>query len=122
METIKQTFRIHHIPEEAKSLALIVDDPDAPKGTFTHWVMWNIPPQEIIEENTDPGDVGLNGKGENKYTGPCPPNGTHRYHFKVYALDTFLNLDKSSDKEDLLKAMEHHILSQGELTGKYSKE
>lgn len=121
-KSINPAIRIHYIPEEAKSLALIMDDPDAPKGTFTHWIMWDIPLNEMIEENSEPGKVGKNSKGDNKYTGPCPPSGIHHYHFKVYALDTLLDLKEDTDKDFLLKAIEGHIITQGELIGTYTKE
>jgi Raf kinase inhibitor-like YbhB/YbcL family protein len=108
-------------PDGTKSLALIVDDPDAPNGTFDHWVMWNIPVAAVIDENSAPGIQGKNGKGENRYTGPCPPSGTHHYNFKVYALDTKLTLAAGADKNALLKAMETHILASGGLIGLYKK-
>jgi len=118
---INPPISIKDIPAGTKSLALILDDPDAPKGTFVHWVMWNIPVQNRIEENSAPGIQGKNGKGENSYTGPCPPSGTHRYHFKVYALDTKLDLPASTDKDGLIRAMAGHALGMGELTGLYKK-
>jgi Raf kinase inhibitor-like YbhB/YbcL family protein len=118
---INPELTISEIPKDARSLALIMDDPDAPKGTFDHWVMWNIPVTEKISENSVPGAQGKNGKNENKYTGPCPPSGTHHYHFKIYALDTKLDLPISTDKKALLKAMEGHIIGSGELIGLYKK-
>jgi len=118
---INPEINIRDIPQDAKSLALILDDPDAAKGTFDHWVMWNIPVKEKIEENSAPGAQGKNGKNENKYAGPCPPSGTHHYHFRIYALDTKLDLPLITDKKALLKAMEGHILSSGELIGIYKK-
>jgi Raf kinase inhibitor-like YbhB/YbcL family protein len=120
-KSINPELNIGNIPAEAKTLAIIVDDPDAPKGTFVHWVMWNIPVKEKILENSAPGFVGKNEKNENKYTGPCPPSGTHHYHFKIYALDTTLDLQGYSHKQDLLKAMEGHIIASGELIGTYKK-
>ncbi len=118
---ISPELQISEIPEGTKSLVLIVDDPDAPKGTFDHWVMWNIPVKDKIAENSAPGTQGKNGKGENKYTGPCPPSGTHHYHFKVYALDTKLDIAANSDKKAVLKAIEGHIVASGELVGTYKK-
>jgi Raf kinase inhibitor-like YbhB/YbcL family protein len=118
---ISPPLEIGDIPKGTQSLALIVDDPDAPNGTVVHWVMWNIPANGKLEENTAPGTQGVNIRKENKYTGPCPPSGTHHYHFKVYALDKKLELPVSADKEGLLKAMENHILAQGELIGLYHK-
>jgi Raf kinase inhibitor-like YbhB/YbcL family protein len=95
------------IPEETKSVALIIDDPDAPGGTFAHWVVWNISPStNKIAEHAVPGTQGLNSSGEHGYTGPCPPSGTHRYFFKVYALDMELELGANSKKQDLEKAMQ----------------
>lgn len=117
---ISPELTIENLPENAQSLALIMDDPDAP-GTFDHWVMWNMPVKAKIEENSAPGMQGLNGKRENKYTGPCPPSGTHHYHFKVYALDSKLDLENGTDKKALLKAMEGHIIGTGELVGLYKK-
>ena len=118
---INPPLAISNIPSETKTLALIVDDPDAPMKTFVHWVMWNIPVANI-EENSAPGEQGKNDFNKNKYSGPCPPSGTHRYFFKVHALDTELNLPPSTTKVDLEKAMNGHILAEGALTGKYSKK
>ncbi len=109
------------VPEKTVTMALIMDDPDAPNGTFDHWLMWNIPVTNKIEENSALGVQGKNGRLENKYTGPCPPSGTHHYHFKIYALDKKLDLSPDADKTKLLAAMEGHILSTGELTGLYKK-
>ncbi|MFL5764771.1 MAG: YbhB/YbcL family Raf kinase inhibitor-like protein [Bacteroidia bacterium] len=118
---VNPEITINKIPPEAKSLALIIDDPDAPSGTFDHWIMWNIPVKDRIDEDSAPGTQGKNGKNENKYMGPCPPSGTHHYHFKVYALDTQLDLPLSTDKKALLKKMEDHIIASGELIGLYKK-
>jgi Raf kinase inhibitor-like YbhB/YbcL family protein len=120
-ENVSPELEFTGIPENAKSLALIMDDPDAPNGDFVHWVMWNIPVTNTIAENAQPGMQGLNGRKENKYTGPCPPSGTHHYHFKIYALDTELNLPSTTDKYALLKAMEGHVLGTGELIGLFKK-
>ena len=118
---INPELKITGLPEHAVSLALIVEDPDAPKGVFDHWIMWDIPVNSKIGENTAPGTQGKNGKNENKYTGPCPPSGTHHYHFKVYALDTKLNLPAGCDKARLQKAMDGHILASGEVIGLFKK-
>lgn len=118
---INPQIRVSGIPDNTKSLAIIVDDPDAPNGTFDHWVMWNIPVMNRIEKNTAPGIQGKNGKGQNKYMGPCPPTGTHRYNFNVYALDRTLDLPAGSAKNELLQAMDNHILASGELTGLFNK-
>ncbi|MGQ9781235.1 MAG: YbhB/YbcL family Raf kinase inhibitor-like protein [Nitrososphaeria archaeon] len=120
-DDVNPPLEIKNIPKETKSLALIVDDPDAPKGTWEHWTVWNIPPTESIQENTVTGVEGLNDFGKHSYGGPCPPFGTHRYFFKVYALDTLLNLSPNSRKKELEKAMEGHVLSKGELIGLYRR-
>src|ERR1700735_4758455 len=91
-QNINPAIYIKQVPAGTQSLALILFDPDAPKGGFTHWVMWNIDPAGMIGENSAPGEQGKNGKGQNSYTGPCPPTGTHHYHFMAYALDTKLDL------------------------------
>ncbi len=115
---------ISGVPEGARSLALIMDDPDAPMGTWVHWVVWNIPPEtrRIEEGNLPPGAVeGRNSWGRNAYGGPAPPSGTHRYVFKLYALDGRLDLPDETDKAALLRAMEGHILAQAQLMGTYSR-
>jgi Raf kinase inhibitor-like YbhB/YbcL family protein len=118
---INPAIIITDIPDGTKSLALIVDDPEAPNGTFDHWIMWNIPVTGKIDENSAPGVQGKNGKGENKYIGPCPPSGEHHYNFKVYALDTKLKLAVGADKDMLLKVMDKHILASGGLIGLFKK-
>jgi len=112
---------IEGIPEGTKSLVLIVDDPDAPMGTWDHWIVWNISPTSKIEENSVPGVEGLNDFRKHSYGGPCPPSGTHRYFFKVYALDTKLDLNSNSRKKNVEKAMKGHILAEGVLVGLYSR-
>ncbi|MEO3407579.1 YbhB/YbcL family Raf kinase inhibitor-like protein [Mucilaginibacter sp. CAU 1740] len=110
------------IPANAKSLAIIVHDPDAPKaGGVTHWVVWNIPVASQISENFKGGVQGQNSDQQPGYMGMCPPDGTHRYNFFVYALDSQLSLDKSADQAALEKAMKGHILAEGVLTGLYMK-
>jgi len=120
-DDVNPTLNIKGIPEETKSLVLIIDDPDAPMGTWDHWIVWNIPPTNKIEENSIPGSEGLNDFRKHSYGGPCPPSGTHRYFFKIYALDTKLNLDPNSRKKDVEKAMKDHILAKGELVGLYRR-
>jgi Raf kinase inhibitor-like YbhB/YbcL family protein len=120
-DDVNPPLNIEGTPEETKSLVLIVDDPDAPMGTWDHWIVWNIPPTNKIEENSAPGTEGLNDFRKHSYGGPCPPSGTHRYFFKVYALDTKLSLDPNSRKKDVEKAMKDHILAKGELVGLYSR-
>ncbi len=112
------------VPEETKSLVLIMDDPDAPMGTWVHWVLFNIPadvtgiPEDSIPDNAI---QGLNSWPKNNYGGPCPPSGTHRYFFKLYALDVELELDDTATKKDVEQAMQGHILEKAELIGLYKK-
>ncbi|MBU4312523.1 MAG: YbhB/YbcL family Raf kinase inhibitor-like protein [Candidatus Omnitrophica bacterium] len=120
-EDVSPTLIIENIPKETKSLALIVDDPDAPVGTWVHWVVFDIPLINRIEENSIPGKQGRNDFGRKDYGGPCPPSGTHRYFFKIYALDKILNLTEGIARKELEKAMEGHILGQAELIGLYKK-
>jgi Raf kinase inhibitor-like YbhB/YbcL family protein len=110
---------IEDIPGNAVSLALVMDDTDSPNGEFDHWVMWNIPPVKKIAENSAPGVQGRNSNKQNKYYGPCPPNGIHTYHFKIFALDTKLQLADTCGKKELLKAMEGHVLASGMTKGLY---
>lgn len=113
------------IPQNTQNLALIVDDPDAPMGTWTHWVIWNIDPQTTrIDENSVPINAlkGKNSFGRLNYGGPCPPSGEHRYFFKLYALDTKLDLREGSTVKDLEVAMNGHILDSAELVGVYSRK
>lgn len=112
---------IEHIPEETKCLALIVDDPDAPIGDWVHWLVWNIPVTHHLKENEIHGIEGLNDFQQHHYSGPCPPSGTHRYFFKVYALNTLLDLPISTKKVSLERAMSDHIIGYGELTGLYKR-
>jgi hypothetical protein len=117
------------VPEGTKSLALISDDPDAPRGTWVHWVIFNlpahiteltehIPPQQTLSTGAK---QGRNDFGKIGYGGPCPPGGTHRYYFKLYALDKEINLGAGASKAELLKAMEGHILTEGQLMGRYKR-
>jgi len=120
-EDVNPPLKIEGVPEEAKSLALIVEDPDAPAGLWIHWVVWNIPPTVTIKENSVPGTEGMTTSRARVYGGPCPPSGTHRYFFKVYALDTKLDLSENSGKREVEKAMQNHVLAGGELIGLYSR-
>ena len=118
-------------PAGTQSFALIMDDPDAPVGTWVHWVLYNIPAAKrdlqedlpITGKSVDPDAiyVGKNSSGNIGYNGPCPPSGTHRYIFKLYALDTTISLLPGATKEQVLKEMDGHILAQGELVGTFSK-
>lgn len=123
-ENINPPLQFSAVPETAKSLALIMDDPDAPRGTFVHWTLWNISPEqkEIAANSVPAGTVeGLTSFGKPGYGGPCPPAGTHRYFFKLYALDELLDLNPDADKAKLEQAMEGHVLAQAELVGLYSR-
>ena len=120
-DNISPPLSIQQIPHEVQTLAIIVEDPDAPKGVFDHWVVWNIERMELIGENTTPGISGRNGTGKTGYSGPCPPSGSHRYFFHVYALDILLDLEPGSDKEQLETAMGGHIVARGSLMGYYRK-
>ena len=110
------------IPMNAQSFALIMDDPDAPSGTFTHWLVWNIPSNvKELKENEQNYIQGRNDAGKIGYTGPCPPSRIHRYFFKLYALNGELTLPKGSTKSQLLKAMEYHTVAKTELIGRYGR-
>jgi len=121
-QNINPPISVGGIPPATKSLVLIVDDPDAPNGTFDHWIVWNVPPGKVIAENSIPGIQGTNGEGQIGYKGPCPPSGTHRYFFKVYALDANLDLKAGADKKMVERAMKAHVLAYGELIGTYQKQ
>ena len=120
-EDVNPPLSVGGVPEGTKSLVLVVDDPDAPMGTWVHWIVWNISPTAKIGENTVLGVEGVNDFGKNSYGGPCPPSGTHRYFFKLYALDTKLSLPSNSRKKDVENAMNGHVLAKGELVGLYSR-
>lgn len=112
---------IENIPVGAKSLALIVDDPDAPAGTWVHWVVFDIPVVSKIDKDSIPGKFGMTDSGRPQYHGPNPPSGTHRYFFKIYALDKILGLKEGINKQTLEKAMQGHILDKAELIGLFKK-
>ena len=124
-QNVNPELRIEGAPAEAKSLALIVDDPDAPVGLFTHWLVWNIDPKttEIPQGNAPSGAVqGKNDYGDIGYGGPQPPSGTHRYYFKIFALDRMLDLKSGAKRRELDAAMKGHVIAQGQLMGRYSKK
>ena len=109
-------------PKETKFLAIILDDPDAPRGTFLHWLLWNIPSKVTeIKEGESPGVKGKNDFGKLGYGGPCPPSGIHRYVFRVYALDTSLSLPEGSSSKQVEAAMKGHIVESAELIGRYAR-
>jgi Raf kinase inhibitor-like YbhB/YbcL family protein len=122
---VNPPLSIGNVPEKSKSLALIVDDPDAPMGTWVHWVVWNIGPgTKGIPENSVPQGAlqGTNDFRKQGYGGPCPPSGTHRYFFKLYALDASLPLKAGATKAQLEQAMKGHVLAQAELVGLYRRK
>ncbi|MDD5569587.1 MAG: YbhB/YbcL family Raf kinase inhibitor-like protein [Bacteroidales bacterium] len=129
-ENISPQLSWDSVPEKTKTFAIICDDPDAPMRAWVHWVIFNIPANmkelkegmkknSILENGIKQGTTDF---GETGYGGPCPPSDTHRYYFKIYALDCELNLKVDATKEQLLKAMEGHILAEGELIGKYRRK
>jgi Raf kinase inhibitor-like YbhB/YbcL family protein len=115
-------LNITDVDANARSLALVMDDPDATIGTFDHWIKWNIPPEtQVIEEGKEPQGIAGKGSAENlTYMGPCPKSGTHRYRFKLYSLDAELDLAEGATKADLEKMMAGHILQQTELMGTFT--
>jgi Raf kinase inhibitor-like YbhB/YbcL family protein len=117
-------LQITGIPSIAKTLVLIADDPDAPGGLFTHWLVWNIPPQtnSIAEGNALKGVQGTNDFGKSGYKGPCPPPGTHRYSFKIFALDRELDLRSGAKRSQVDASMKGHVIAQGELVGRYARK
>jgi Raf kinase inhibitor-like YbhB/YbcL family protein len=118
---INPPLTVRDMPVGTKSLAVLMEDHDAEEGPFNHWVTWNIPPMEGINENSAPGLTGYNGFNEKSYTGPCPPRGIHRYYFKVYALDTILELPENTNSTALEKAMNGHVVAIGELIALYKR-
>lgn len=119
---VNPPLEIEGIPAGTKSLAIIVDDPDAPSHTWVHWVAWNLPVTRHINEKSITLEQGMNDFEENTYKGPCPPVGTHRYFFKIYALDTLLHLPAKTTKTGLQQAMQQHITGFGELMGRYKRK
>jgi len=128
-QDISPPLRLANLDKNAKSIVIIVEDPDAPLGTFTHWIIYNIPPTEEIPEGIPHGKVidkpfkarqAKNDFGFYGYGGPCPPSGVHRYYFKVYVLDITLE-DREYTKDELMKAIEGHVIQYGELIGKYGR-
>ena len=117
-------LQIAGVPPGAKSLVLIVDDPDAPGGLFTHWLIWNIPPHtnSIAEGSAPKGVQGANDFGKSGYRGPCPPPGTHRYSFKIFALDRELELGSGAKRSQVDAAMKGHVIAHGELVGRYARK
>lgn len=110
------------IPNNAVTIAIIVEDPDAPINTWTHWIVWNIPVTHNIKENTKHGISGINDFSKNFYCGPCPMNGVHKYVFKIYALDCFIEMPRNTKKLMLKREISDHILAYGEITGTYTRQ
>ncbi len=124
-DNVSPPLVFYDVPKEAQSMALVVDDPDAPRGLWVHWTVWNISPdtKEIAENSVPQGVVeGVTSFGGSGWGGPCPPSGTHRYFFRLYALDMRLELDTDTDKTDLEAAMISHVIASAELIGLYSKK
>ena len=117
-------LQITGVPSSAKSLVLIADDPDAPTGLFTHWLVWNIPPQtnSIGEGSAPKGVQGASDFGKSGYRGPCPPPGTHRYSFKIFALDRELDLSSGAKRSQVDAAIKGHVIAQGDLVGRYARK
>lgn len=120
-DNVNPPLKIHDLPNNTQSLAMIVDDPDAPSGDWTHWLVWNIPPTNEIRENSVPGMEGLNDFDLPIYGGPCPASGEHRYHFRIFALNGQLSLDKNTSKKDLENAIQDKLLDSAVLIGKYQR-
>lgn len=122
-EDISPPLDFKNVPENALSLVLIMDDPDAPGGVFDHWIVWNIPPKSHLKEGESGLTVGLNSYRVNQYRGPCPPIGKdHRYFFKLYALDTVLSLPQNIHKRDLEMAIENHVIASATLVGLFKRD
>lgn len=129
-EDFSPPLKWDNVPAGIQSIALICDDPDAPMGTWVHWVIFNLPAEkrELAENSPDDETFpdgtrqGINDFGSIGYGGPCPPGGTHRYFFKIYALDVIIDLVSIVDKETLLREIEGHIIGQGKLMGKYQRK
>ncbi len=124
-DNVNPPLVIRDVPENAKSLVLVVDDPDAPGGTWVHWTIWNISPHiKEIPGNSYPQNSveGMTDSGRQGYSGPCPPSGTHRYFFKLFALNTTLDLDTSVEAADIEKEIEENILEKAQLVGLYRRQ
>ncbi|MFA5148937.1 MAG: YbhB/YbcL family Raf kinase inhibitor-like protein [Candidatus Omnitrophota bacterium] len=118
---VSPALDIEGIPEGAQSLVLIMYDPDAVSGNFTHWVVYDMPVAGKIKENSIPGSQGLNSAGELDYVSPMPPSGTHRYIFKIFALDKKLGLPEGAKRREVEQAMQGHVLGQAELVSLYKR-
>lgn len=124
-ENVSPPLEFSSIPERAQSLVLVIEDPDAPAKTWIHWLLYNIPAHTTrIEEGIVPEQAleGLNDFQQEAYGGPCPPSGVHHYHFKLYALDTKLDLESGAPLSNVTNEMEGHVLSQSEIVGTYQSQ
>lgn len=124
-QNISPPLTFSEIPEDTKSLMLILEDPDAPNGTFTHWILYDMSPATLqLVEGQPPmtGKTGTNSFGQQSYSGPCPPSDTHRYFFKLLALDTVLDLPAGADRQTIEAAMQGHEVETAQVIGTYSKE
>lgn len=123
-DSVSPALFIDGVPEKTASLALIVDDPDAPSGTFTHWLMWNMPSdtKTIPAGGEVAGAKGMNSAGTLKYAPPCPPFGTHRYYFRLYALDKMIDLREGARREQLESQIAGHVIEQAETMGTYTRK
>jgi Raf kinase inhibitor-like YbhB/YbcL family protein len=121
-QDVNPPLTIEDIPQHTKEFALIVDDPDAPSKTWVHWVVYNMPVEKYIDEDSSPGTEGINDFSKTTYGGPCPPSGQHRYFFKLYALDLNLKLKRGITKKQLESEMEGHIIEKAQLVGLYPAE
>jgi len=123
-DDVNPQLNIEDVPAETETLVLIMDDPDAPVGTWVHWVVFNIQTEtKIIDEDSAPDGIqGTNDFDTTSYGGPCPPSGIHRYFFKLYAIDTTLDLDETATKQDVEESMKEHVLAEATLMGKYSRK
>ncbi len=127
---ISPNLKWDEVPDNTKSFALILHDPDAPAGDWVHWVIYNIPGEKRELPEGVPGETNLldgsrqgrNSWHQTRYGGPCPPSGTHRYFFRLYALDDLINLDAGADRKELMQAMQGHILAEAGLMGTYTKK
>jgi len=118
---VSPPLEIAGVPDNTKSLVLIVDDPDAPAKTWLHWLVYDINPLSKIEQSAVPGKQGMNDFGKKDYGGPCPPSGRHRYFFRLYALDTKLEIQEGASRKEVEKAMEGNVLEKAELMGLYER-
>jgi Raf kinase inhibitor-like YbhB/YbcL family protein len=128
-ENVSPPLEWSDVPTRARSVALICDDPDAPKKDFVHWVVYNVPPDRTAlpehvkpsERLPDGGSQGKNDFGKVGYGGPCPPSGTHHYRFTLYAVDTELKVPPSSTRQEVMTALKNHVLDTAQLTGVYHR-